>query len=401
MKQEAFCRELSRLTGDVPEQFHQRVEAVLSEAVRQEANEALQEENAWRRAAARWRLGRRAAVLTLLALLLLGTAAFAARKWGVFDALSAILGHQPPTADSVLQSDLYQTVVNGVTITVTEAGYDGKTLFVQYSYRLPGVTEPLGRNLKHGSQRYITPSELELLNRYHVGWWVDALWINGQSITMPGDSGGTWRGSEVPGELVRTEYWRLDKENIFLTGDVTITLPVGEKQPPEYRSTIFSKEAQQYTLPDRGVISFTLDTAKTLSRVITLRSGLQTVTPDVTARVAELTFTPLLTYITLDLTANPASVAAYREAYGEGVFGSDGSLMHAWDGADVFGGWMASLALVDGDGRLLFPGHSGILSCSSERAEYSFPYVQPVPEELWLAPVEGDVANLSEAIRVK
>lgn len=395
MKQEDFCRALSRQAGEAPEAFHQRVEDFLAARVREE------QDGKRRTYAPRWTLRRRLLVLALLAALLLGTAAMAARHWRMFDALHAQLGVQPPTADSVLQAELYRETVNGVTITVTEAGYDGKTLFVQYTYRLPHVSEPMGQYRRNGSTRLISQRELEQLAQYNVGWWVDALWINGACLDMPGGSGGTWSGSELPGELVRTEYWRLDRAGVQLTGDAVITLPVGAQPSAACRSALWDQETEQYALPEQGVVTFTLPTEDILRRVETLHSGLRTVTPDVTARVQELTLTPLMTYITLELTVNPASLAALREACGEGVYHADGTLLHAWTGADVFGGWMASLTLVDGEGQVLFPGHSGIDSCGSDRAEYLFPHLAQVPEELWLACVTEGVADMNTAIRVK
>lgn len=79
--------------------------------------------------------------------MLLGTVAFAATHWRIFDVLSVFLGSQPPTADSVMQADLHQETLNGVELTIKEAGYDGRTLFLQYSYRIPEATEPFGESM--------------------------------------------------------------------------------------------------------------------------------------------------------------------------------------------------------------------------------------------------------------
>lgn len=398
MKQEAFRRELIRLTPDVPEVFHQRVEAFLEEKVNQEAH---MEASANRAITTGRRIGRRALVFALIALILLGTVAIAATHWGIFDALSAILGTQPPTADSVLQSMVHQETINGVEITIKEAGYDGRTLFLRYSYRLPDVTEPLGKETDYG--RYLQDEDMELLHDRDLGWWVDAFWINGQSMDMANGSGGVCEGSEIPGEIVYTEYWRLDNLDVELNGKVDIALPIGESQSLEYRQTLFNEETGEYALPDRGVVSFTFDASDTISRVVTLNPRLDTVTPDVTARVTEAAFTPLMTYITLEMEPNPDSLAAYKAVNGEGYFREDGSLMWAFDGLDVYGEWIASLELVDGQGQLIFPDWYGYNGSSETWAEFNYPYMdaENLPEELWLAPRGDDTADMTYAIRVK
>ena len=205
-------------------------------------------------------------------------------------------------------------------------------------------------------------------------------------------------GSDVPGEIIRTEYWRLDNLDVFLTGKVDIALPIGQPQDAEY-----DKETRQYLLPDKGVVNFSFDAGDTAGSVVTLQPCVDTVTPDVTARVSEAAFTPLMTYITLELEANPDSLAAYKAVHGEGFCDQDGTMLWAYTGMDVYGGWISSLELVDGSGQRVFPGHPGNNGYSSTWAEFTYPYMdaQQLPEELWLAPVSGGAADMSTAIRVK
>lgn len=396
MKQEAFRRELNHLTPDVPEAFHQRVEAFLQEKVDQEVN---MKESTKRTLAMGGRIGSRALAIALAAAVMLGTAV-AATQWDIFDSLSVILGTQPPTADSVMQSNLHQETINGVEITIKEAGYDGKTLFLQYSYRMSDVTEPVGQvSAKHG-ERLLTEDDLAMLTARNVGWWVDAFWINGQPMDMANNSGGEYRGSENPGEIIRTEYWRLDNIDVELAGKVEIALPIGDQQSAEYRKSIFDKASDQYTLPDKGVVTFTFDASDVLSRVVKTNPNIATVTPDVTVQVSEVAYTPLMTYITLSMEPNPDALAAYKAAYGEGYLDEEGKLLWAYTGMDVYGAWISELQLVDGNGKLVFPGHWGNNGCSEVWAEFTYPYMDPenLPEQLWLAPADGD---LSCAIRVK
>ncbi|MBE5787598.1 MAG: hypothetical protein E7324_08685, partial [Clostridiales bacterium] len=243
MKQEIFRRKLRDLTPDVPEVFHQRVEAFLQEKIDQEVN---MKESTKRALYMGGRFSSRALIFALIAVLALGTVAVAATQWGVFGSLSEMLGTQPPTADSVMQANLHQEIVNGVEITIKEAGYDGRTLFLQYSYRLPGYDAPMGKINPKTGERMLSDDDLALLAKHNVGWWVDAFWINGQPMEMAANSGSNDRGSENPGEIVHTEYWRLDNINVELSGEVEIALPIGECQSAEYRKAIFDKESGQY-----------------------------------------------------------------------------------------------------------------------------------------------------------
>lgn len=399
MKQETFRRELCDLTPDVPEVFHQRVETFLQEKVAQEVN---MKESTKRALYMGGRFSSRALIFALIAVLALGTVAVAATQWGIFDSLSEMLGMQPPTADSVMQGDLHQETVNGVEITIEEAGYDGRTLFLQYSYRFPGIDEPLGTVSKHG-ERMLTEDDMALFEQYNLGWWVDAFWINGQPMEMAGDSGSNDRGSENPGEIIHTEYWRLDNIDVELSGKVEIALPIGESQPAEYRKAIFDKASGQYTLPDKGVVTFSFDASDTLSRVVTLNPNVETVTPEVTAKVSEAAFTPLMTYITLDLTANPEALAAFKQENGEGYYDEQGNLLWPYSGMDMYSGWIVGLKLVDGDSKELFPDAVGCNGVGNGWAEFLYPYMDPanLPDELWLAPMDGDTADMEYAIRVK
>ena len=387
MKQETFRKKLAAQTPEMPESFHLRVEAFLDEKVREEA-QALAKPARWPLRTGR-RIGTRALVIALITALLLGTAALAATQWDIFRTLRVILGVQPPTAESVMQSVLHREEVNGVVVTIREAGYDGRTLLLQYSYRLPDMAEPL--------------DDLTPVSQRGVGWWVDAFWINGKAMDMSADSGSEYTPGEVPGEIIRTDYWRLDNLGMTLSGQVEIALPIGEMQPPEYCSAIYDAETDQYTLPDRGVVTFRFDAGDTLSRVVTLHPDAEAVLPDVTARVTEAAFTPLMTYITLELAVNPASLEAYQAEHGMGYYAGDGTLIWAYGCADVFAEWAGSLQLVDGAGEMLFPGYYGINGIGNTWAEFIYPYLDAsaLPEEMWLAPIRDGDADMTLAVRVK
>ena len=150
-------------------------------------------------------------------------------------------------------------------------------------------------------------------------------------------------------------------------------------------------------------MTFTLNVGDTLSRVVTLKPDFVTATPDVTVQVSEAAFTPLMTYITLAMTPNPDSLAAYKAENGEGYYDEDGNLIWPYTGMDIYGDWICTLELVDGEGHPLFPGSYGNNGCSETWAEFTYPYTDAnqLPEELWMAPVDGDTADMTYAIRVK
>ena len=75
--------------------------------------------------------------------------------------------------------------------------------------------------------------------------------------------------------------------------------------------------------------------------------------------------------------------------------------MWPYGGMDVFQNWVCSLELVDGQGKLVFPGHAGQNGYGNEWAEFLYPYLENIPAELYLAPVEDGVADMSQAVRVK
>lgn len=350
---------------------------------------------------------RRTFAFVLAAVLLLSTFAYAAYHFQIFDALGILTGNNPKNAALVMQHDLAKTTVNGVDITVREAGYDGKTLFVQYSYRMTDVTETLGTRNQDGTfMDGWVEEDMQLLLDRNVGWWIDQLWIDGKSVDMSVNSGAYTTGSDIPGEIVQTEYWRLDNEDITLSGKVEVSLPIGERQPlsdyslkdhPEKRN-----ENGDLLLPEKGMVTFTLDTSDMLSQVRYEHPNVPVKGENVTAQVSEVCYSPLLTYITLDLEGDPDAIAAYKAENGEGLYSEDGeTFLWEYGGLDVFGAWVSSLMLVDESGQILFPDQSGYNGCGHEWAEFVYPYIENTADTLYLAPIEEGVAVMEQAIKVR
>ncbi len=382
---------------DVPEHFHFAVEQTLRRIVQNEQAEPLRKLVFH---------PRRAFAMALAAALLLGTVAFAAYRWQIFDVLSLLTGENPIHADQVMQANLAQTTVNGVEITVSEAGYDGRILFLRYSYRLPGVQETLGVYKDGRLIEGLCYEEDELLGQYNVGWWTDSFWIDGQNMEMFGGSGGATTGSEAPGEIVKTEYWRLDAGNVTLKDQVEISLPIGEKPDtskyfPLSSHPEWKDENGNFKMPSEGLVTFTLDTGDTLKKVITEHPNLPLELPEVTAKVTEAAYSPLMTYITLELQGHPEALAAFKAEHGEGWKDEQGSLIMPYTAMDVHGSWAGSLHLVDGTGAQLFPGHYGCSGFGDAWAEYLYPCIEKLPDELYLAPIANGTADMSRAVRVR
>lgn len=362
MKQDEYLRQQADAIPDMPEHFVQHVDLILEKIVAEEKAEAAPKTNT---IPFMGRFISKHAMVVMIALMfmLMSATAYALTKWGIFDQLSDIVGNNAShEAEELMQSNLHTETINGVEITVTEAIYDGRTLMLQYSYKFPGFDEAWGEQLPKDAA--------DIMSQYGVAWWADEFWINGQSVCMPSGSGSVDTGSTVPGELIHTEYWRLDNENIVMDGKVEITLPIGRKTNGGYTFSFDTKHVQQQVVTSDQQYSVRLDTFS--------------------ATITEATFTPLMTYITLEYEDDNAS-EVYNE---EGVwwpFGTDNKCLS----------WIYNLQLVDQNGQLIYDRDYGPESVSAENATFYMPHISGSYDDLWLAPVYDGVADMSQAIRVR
>lgn len=394
MKQTDFSRHLASVTPEMPNQFSDHMDHVFEKIVQQEENK-IAKEPVFRNK----RPSARILIIALLSFVLFCSVALAAIHWGILDSLGFMLGTSSSSSNAQLQKIMHKETVNNVEITILEAGYDGRTLFIQYSYRLPNETEEWGTPLPYDA--------MEKLNSYHVGWWIDHFWVNGQCMEMAENSGSITEGTQNPGEIMITEYWRLDNLDISLNGEVTIALPIGEHQPLEDYSLIEHPEKYDHNgmllQPDQGLISFTFDAGEMQQQVTTLHPCVKATTDKVTVKATEASFSPLMTYITLDLKGNPQVLNDYKAEKGEGFCDESGKVIWPYTAADVHHSYITSLTLVDGHGRILFPDHNGCNGCGDDWAEFLFPAISSdeMPDELWLAPTEGNTVLMQDAIRIK
>ena len=306
MNTDEFKKQLASVTPDVPEHFHNRVEMTLENIVLQEAQMKESTKQAVKTAG---RFSRRTLVIAIALVMLIVAAALAASQWNLFGALPHLAGESPVNADSVMQKDLHKETVNNVEISIDEVGYDGRTLLIQRSYRMLDVDRVLGEENNY---------EQMLWDR-HVGWWIDAIWINGKETMMPNGSESTVAPGEEPGEIIITEAWRLYEEGVYLDGPTEISMPIGEIQDIDnYYHHPEKKDADGNLLvPDKGMVTFTFDPGDVQSRVKTFHPEQEAVLPELTAKTADATFTPLMTYITLDIKVSPEAMAAFIAENGE------------------------------------------------------------------------------------
>ncbi len=343
-------------------------------------------------------MNKRRALTLVLAVLLLVAAVATAATLLARDLFDVTMGDTPTNAASLTQYNLAKETVGSAEITVREAAYDGMTLYIVYSIRDLTATEPLGAADESGERR-LREEDYARIEGLGVGWWWDNLWIDGKSVNMPNMSGGEDLPGEENGEALYYMQYRLDQENVFLDGkSVEIALPIGERQA--FESLIRTDEG--IAKPEKGMVTFRLD-CSSRGQVATEEPNLTTEAAKWRAKVSKVVYTPLQMYVTLDWAVKPEVMAAYIAENGDGYY-ENGVKLWAYDGAEVCGGEIMSMKLVDEGGKPVFETMRGYYGCKgmgAEQAWYTFPYAERYPEKMYLAPEVGGEVDMAQAVRVK
>lgn len=303
-------------------------------------------------------------------------------------------------ASAYIAHDLAEVETNGYRVRVEEAVYDGMTLYVRYSIRDMSCDHLLGETNVDTGRRMLNEQEITAFDHAPVGWWTDNLWINGQNVDMPGLSGGETCAGDENGEIVVSEMYRLDQVGVFLSGDVQIDLPIGEKQHYDYEMwQSMLKEDGTFRKPDAGIVSFTLNCDAPVTHYA---DGERVILPDGTAAwVESADDTPVKLYVTVRFEISDAQREAFRAENGEGYVFPDGTVM-PFDDVDMVGSWVYGLTLVDADGKPLRASlgyGEGNWGVGSGVADYVFSHEDAYPEQVYLAPQMGeDSADMAWAI---
>ena len=394
MNRRQFKHTLRTSVPNPPAAFSQTMQVTLSGIVQDEAQKGKQPARAIR-------AKHRVAVYVIVAALLVASVAIAAvlLQSNVFN---YTMGTTPENANSITQYDLADVTIGSAEIKVTEAAYDGISLFITYSIRDLTATEPFGFYDTSIAMRLLTEEDYQRIAAMDVGWWMDQIWIDGQSVDMPSMSGGIDVGTDTPGEVLYSTQYRLDQEDLYLDGKaVQIALPIGEKQPRD--SLVIDREKDQIALPEKGMVTFTLDCS--------IRDQITELTPEWTmhgarwsARASQVIITPIQTYITVDWSVDPDLMQAYIDEYGEGYADEDGNIYWPYNGVDVVGFEVQSLRLVNRDGVPVFDsweGFYGNQGIGPDQAWFTFPYTDSLPAELYLAPTISGRIDMAYAIRIR
>ena len=270
-------------------------------------------------------------------------------------------------------------------------------MFLEYSFTLPGYDRPLTKE----------DDLYELPESFGVDWWHDTIWFNGVSMDMPGDSSEARTRGPNNGEILVTQNWRLDHEGVVLDGPMEIIWPIGKSVEPGYyrrseHPEHWTDENHLQAPPEGCGIRFTYTPADLAASIKTEHPRVITDFDDVSIMTEEVTYSPLMTYITFKMEPNAQALAKFIEEHGEWQQDENGEPLWHYTGADVYGGWVSQMVLVDGKGNQLFPKMNGNSWYSEAWAEFDYPYIENMPDELYMAALDDTGAvDMDRTVKVK
>lgn len=398
MTEERIKELLNQDTGDVPDGFHQAVLTAFSrmetacpspssaaapdslppvEAIQPTGEPRRHTRHTPRRSGSRFR--RMMLVLALLLAMLTSLAVAAALQSPL---LQSFWGRSFELDDDLslyLAQNVAQVTVGQYCVTVREAIYDGVSLYVQYSLRDTDSTEML------------TDETLWCFEDWPIGWWTDNLWINGQEVDMPNMSTENYAPGTQPGEVLVNTLYRLDQEDLQLSGQVRIAMPIGENPHLTYEDwQALRLEDGTRREPENGLVSFTLNTDAPVNRWTASRSA--TLEDGTTLSVLQADDTLMKLYVTLTFTASPERRSAFIAEHGEALVLGEG-FTYPWTDADMLGSWVYNLTLVDSAGQPIageLEFGEGLWGIGGNEAYYVFPHPEGALEDIYLAPLGSD-----------
>lgn len=405
MKDRKLNELLNETMPDVPDAFHQAMQNTLAQIVEEEDAASgivtLHPHNGG--------VKKKTAVVILVAALLLAmtTAALALLNpevlrviWGKDASMRANFPEQ-------MQHDVSEVTVGDARVRLEEVIYDGVSLYTTYSIRDMTATELWGESFegRKSESRFLRTEEYERISEMDVGWWTDGIWINGRRIGMPAMSGGDEVGGDEPGEIVYHSIWRLDQEDVYLTGKARVALPIGQRWPEWYKETPRNEDGT-FQEPARNMMVFTIDADK-VQGVNRTQPNVKTVCEDgVEIWAAEADFTPMKLYVTLNYTVPQYLIDDYCIAMGtDGWYNDEGKLMMAFGEFEVAEQWAYDFRMVDEDGNVLVDlpinSYDGCQGFGRNVIFYTFPYMDEYPSPLYIAPVQDGVADMDRKVLLR
>lgn len=379
---------------DVPQSFSLAMRTTLDAICEQEAKDM---HPVKRPRALKWRT----LVALVAAIALAASAALAAAIH--YNVLDMLIGATPAGMQDIIVHDVAGARVGDVEVNVREAAYDGVTLYLLISARDTTATQCLGETFDQSGIRYIGEND-QVPEAGRM--WTDHFWIDGVDVGMPNLSSGQETGSDTPGELLYYTAYRLDQIDMFLTGEVRVTLPILAPPTEEERRALYDREAGVMRVPETGVLSFTLDCTSSEQTATTYPRIHTTVEQSIDVWTERAVFSPLFTYLNIGYSVPKEALDAYIAEHGPGYTDENGALLFPHTEMDVIAPWVfTDLWLVDKEGKPVCEREQGVFvygseGYGSEEAYFRFPALTDTAQEIYLAPLVDGVGDMKQAVRV-
>lgn len=345
---------LLRAYPQIPDRVDRRMDETLIEIRQQAAQPSL------KRRSARLRL---AAVFAAAFLLLTAIGVAAGVRFGVFDFMEQLFGQTDllPQANELVQNELAVKETAHVTITLSQAVYDGGNLRLVYSVRVKGATAPLTQEeWNHPDSDFHKALAMDGVSPWGCDWFL----VDGVEYTMTGGSADAAIPGAENGEALCYMDICLASAGIVPQDDFKVSLPI-------IRSNTGERETLDFTVKAGA------NTFKPLIRQAN----------DATITVESVFLSPVRSYVNLHI------------QIGDGVSAQRGDVLLA--------DWRDAL-LTDAQGREIAKccDVQTLAEIKGVSARYSYTFLPTDADEVFIAPTVIDESNrwyadMAQAIRLK
>lgn len=402
MNERELTSRLEQAVPEVPVMFHNAMLGAFAQIQEQEEQEKKQAQESRIVRLPAPRLKKRTAAIILIAALLMATVAVAATLMPRL--LTVFWGENVTMRDDFLgmiQYNVAEEMVGDSRVRIEEVVYDGVSLYVTWSIRNMTVDKMIGDPKE---DRLLDGDEYAMVISWDGGFWTDSLWINGHEIDMPSMSGGMMYGGDEPGEVVFTELYRLDQEDVILGERTRVAMPIGENQHWTYETLQSMPRLEDGTRsePEEGCLVFYLNS--NVENVTRLGSGEHVLWDDGTeVWVESAIFTPIKLYMAISYNVPEQLVEEKLESNRDALEWGNEEIWWDISALDATS-WVYDLMLVDGQGRKVdaqMDFGDGLWSHGSSFADFVFPYMETYPSPLYIAPVVNGEADMTRKVLVR